>query len=165
MGIIDFDTGLDLDEARVAHEIADREDFSTLIIDSSIDGILALDLEGRYTLWNKAMEKISGVKKEALLGKNAFDFFPFLKETGMDKAFAEAVQGKTVKCPPIPFEVVETGAKGFTEQTNVPICNEHGKIVGVLSVVRDITETKTAMNELEQKNRELEERLRAYEAR
>ena len=42
------------------------------------------------------MEKFSGVKREDVLGKNAFELFPNLKETGEDKLYQEAVEGKTV---------------------------------------------------------------------
>ncbi len=147
----------------VAREIADREDFATLIIDSSLDGIVVVDPAGNITIWNKAMEKISGMKKEAVLGKNSFEVFPFLKEVGMDKALQEALQGKTVKSPPFPYYVPESGAKGFTEQTDSPIYNEHGKIVGVLIVVRDVTERKKTLEALEERARKLEARLRSYE--
>ena len=55
------------------------------IIDASVDGILAFDRECRYTVWNQTMEQISGMSREDVLGKCAFDVFPFLKETGEDK--------------------------------------------------------------------------------
>src|SRR5579885_3580836 len=159
MGVIDLGTGLNLEEIQTAQEIADRDDFSTLIIDASLDGIIAMNTQLRYTLWNKAMERISGYKKEEMLGKHAFDVFPWLRDVGMDKLYAEALAGRTSKCPLSPYEVTETGVKGFFEQTNVPLYDEHGKVVGLLAVVRDVTETKKAMDELELRVRELEERL------
>jgi PAS domain S-box-containing protein len=122
-----------------------------------------MDTGHRYTLWNKAMERISGYKKEEMLGKNAFDVFPFLRDVGMDKLYQAAFDGKVSRCPLSPYEVAETGAKGFFEQTNVPIYNEQGTVVGLLAVVRDVTEAKGEIEALEDKIRKLEERLRAYE--
>src|SRR4051812_8023345 len=60
------------------------------MVDSSVDGILAFDTECRYTAWNRAMEKISGLKREQVIGRFAFEVFPFLKQTGEDKFFYEA---------------------------------------------------------------------------
>lgn len=163
MGIIDFETRLGLERLHEAWEVADQEDFSTLIIDSSLDGIIVCDSHECITVWNKAMERMSGLPKEEVLGGNAFELFPFLKEQGMDKAFEEAMQGKTVKCPQISFKIASTGVEGYSEQTNSPIYDEMGKIFGVLIVVRDVTETRLVIDELQAKNRALEERLRGYE--
>jgi PAS domain S-box-containing protein len=148
MNIFDLDTGQELERLEIAREIAHRDDFATLIIDASVDGILVLDPEGCYTVWNKAMEKLSGIPRERVLGRNALELFPFLKEAGMDRVFQRVLKGEVVKSPAIPFEVAETGAKGFTEQTNVPIYNERKAIVGLLAVVRDVTDQKKMLDEL-----------------
>ena len=63
------------------------------LIDASVDGILAFDRECRYVAWNRAMESISGVSRDQVLGKRAFDVFPFLKETGEEKYLLEALAG------------------------------------------------------------------------
>ena len=44
--------------------------------------ILAFDRECRYTVWNPAMERITGLKREQVLGRCAFDVFPFLRRRG-----------------------------------------------------------------------------------
>jgi len=64
-----------------------EKEFSEIIINSSVDGILAFNKNYHYTLWNPGMERISGVNKTDVIGKLAFDVFPFLKETGVDKFF------------------------------------------------------------------------------
>jgi PAS domain S-box-containing protein len=66
------------------------------LIDGSMDGILAFDRECRYTVWNPALERILGVGKLQTLGKTALEVFPFLKQTGGDKFYRDALAGKTV---------------------------------------------------------------------
>jgi PAS domain-containing protein len=66
------------------------------LVDSSTDGIFAFDRECRYTVWNPAVERILGLNKLQTLGKSAFDVFPFLKETGGEKFYRDALAGKTI---------------------------------------------------------------------
>jgi PAS domain S-box-containing protein len=51
------------------YEPQEQELFLKCLLESNLDGILAFDREFRYTTWNRAMERISGVKREHLLGK------------------------------------------------------------------------------------------------
>jgi len=75
-------------------ELSESQLFRSLI-DASVDGILAFDRQCRYTAWNRGMERISGLHSETVLGRLAFDLFPFLKETGEDKYFYEALAGRS----------------------------------------------------------------------
>src|ERR671912_2139932 len=100
-------------EKRVAH--GDRGFLLASLLDASLDGILAFDLECRYTAWNSAMERISGLRKEEVLGRRAFDVFPFLKDTGEDKYFFEALAGKSAVALDRPYDVPESGREGFFE--------------------------------------------------
>jgi PAS domain S-box-containing protein len=125
-----------------------EKDFSEHLINSSVDGILAFDHECRYTVWNEGMAYISGVDKDKTLGNVAFEVFPFLKETGEDRFFFEALAGKTLVAKDRPYIVPETGQKGFFEGHYSPLCNELGEIIGGLGVIRDITERKSSEEEL-----------------
>lgn len=90
------------------------------------------------------MESISGVRRDEVLGKCAFDVFPFLKETGESKYLLEALAGKSVVAENRPYAVPETGRAGFFEGHYSPLRNERGEVVGGIAVVRDITERKLA---------------------
>jgi PAS domain S-box-containing protein len=113
-----------------------------MLIDNSVDGIITFDHECRYTVWNAAMERLSGVSSEEALGKCAFDVFPFLKETGEDQYFYQALAGKSVTAIDRAFTVAETGRRGFFEGHYSPLHNDEGEIVGGLGIIRDITERK-----------------------
>src|SRR6516165_662485 len=116
-----------------------EKELCACLIQSSVDGILAFDREFRFTLWNPAMERISGLSKEQALGKCAFDVFPFLKETGEDKFLCDVLDGKTVIVRDRPYRAPETGREGVFEGYYSPFRNKNGDIVGGLAIVRDIT--------------------------
>ncbi len=90
------------------------------------------------------MESISGLTRDEVLGKSAFDVFPFLKETGESKYLLEALEGRSVVAENRPYVVPETGRAGFFEGYYSPLRNERGEIVGGIAVIRDITERKLA---------------------
>ncbi len=133
-------------------------DISQALIESSADGILAFDSQFRYILWNPAMERISGVPRAEAMGRHAFELFPFLIETGEDRAFCEALAGRSTVTRDRPYKVPGTGRRGFFEGYYSPLRNAAGEIVGGLGVIRDVTERKEA----EENNRRL---LQAQAAR
>jgi PAS domain S-box-containing protein len=74
-----------------------------------------------------------------VLGRCAFDVFPFLKETGEDSFFYEALAGNTVIARNRVFVIPETGKHGFFEASYSPLRDELGKIIGGLATIRDTT--------------------------
>ncbi|MBI4379669.1 MAG: MEDS domain-containing protein [candidate division NC10 bacterium] len=135
----------DITERKQAEEqILRGKKFSEMLINSSVDGILAFDLDCRYTTWNPGMERISGVSGEKCLGRCAFDVFPFLKETGEDRYFYAALEGRTAIAKDRPYNVPETSRAGFFEGYYSPLRGGSGEIVGGLAIIRDITERKRA---------------------
>lgn len=141
----------DVTERKESEEAILRErKFSELLINSSVDGIISFDRDCRYTLWNKGIEHITGLKEEYVIGKFAFDLFPFLIETGEDKYYYETLEGKTVFSKDRPYDVPETGEKGFHESHYSPIVAESGEIVGGLIIVRIVTERKLVEDALEE---------------
>ncbi len=147
----------DITERKQAEKKLEREKiFSERLIASSVDGILAFDQNCNYTLWNPGMERISGKKSEDIIGKHAFDIFPFLKETGEDKFFFDALAGKTAVAKDRPYYIEDTRQKGFFEGYYSPIRDESDEVIGGLGVIRDIT----ARKQVEETLRESEEKYR-----
>ena len=118
--------------------------FLKCLLETNVDGIIAFDRECRYTTWNPAMERISGVKRDEVLGKCAFDVFPGLRETGEERYFLEALAGKNIVAENRPYAVPQTGRAGFFNGYYSPRHDEHGDVVGGVAIIRDITERKRA---------------------
>ena len=110
------------------------------LIDSSVDGIFAFDRECRYTVWNPAMEQISGLGRADVLGKSAFDVFPFFIQTGEDRYFHEALAGKTVNVRDRLYVNPQTGQSSYFEGHYSPLFDETGEVIGGLGVIREFTQ-------------------------
>jgi PAS domain S-box-containing protein len=161
--VIEFKSGLDWEKVQLTEEIAKEEDFSTVVVNASLDGILTYDLEVRYTLWSPQMERLTGLKSEQVLGKCAFDLFPFLKDAGIDKICADTFRGISGQSPILKYTISETGLTGYTQQQNFPLYNEFGEITGGIAVVRDVTSMKNRFDDLANSNRILENRIQELE--
>ena len=133
-------------------------DFQSSLLDASVDGILAFDAECRYTAWNSAMERISGLSRGQVLGRVAFEVFPFLVETGEDRYFREALAGRSCVAESHRYDVPESGRRGFFDGHYSPLRDEEGRVVGGVGVIHDIT----ARVEAEDALRTNEERYRAF---
>jgi PAS domain S-box-containing protein len=104
------------------------------------------------------MERISGLRSDAVLGRPAFELFPFLKETGEDKYFYEALAGRNAVAESRPYFIPSTGHHGFFDGYYSPLWDEHGEVIGGVGVIRNITVNHRAEEAL----RSSEERYRAF---
>jgi len=123
-------------------ESKEQDLFLKCLLEANVDGIIAFDREFRYTTWNRAMERISGVKREEVLGKCAFDLFDCLTETGEDKFYREALSGRSVVAENRPYLIPQSGRQGFFEGYYSPRHDEHGEVIGGVAIIRDITDRK-----------------------
>ena len=116
----------------------DQDLFLKCLLEANVDGIIAFDRDCRYTTWNRAMERISGVKHEDVMGKCAFDLFPCLKATGEDKYYLEALAGRSVVAENRPYTIVQSGRNGFFDGYYSARQDEMGYVVGGFAIIRDV---------------------------
>jgi PAS domain S-box-containing protein len=128
----------------MSSEPQEQDLFLKCLLEANVDGIIAFDREYRYTTWNRAMERISGVKREYVLGKCALEIFPCLLETGEDKFYSEALAGRSTVAENRPFTIAQTGKRGFFEGYYSPRHDEKGDVIGGVAIIRDITDRKLA---------------------
>ncbi len=141
---------------RAEAEIRRQKGFTEQLINSSTDGILAFDRDCRYTLWSEGMARISGVKAEEVMGRPALEVFPFFKDTGEDKHYVAALEGRKVTAEGGRYSAREPADHTVLEAQYSPLVGENGQIVGGLAIVRDVTERKRVEEELARSNAELE---------
>jgi light-regulated signal transduction histidine kinase (bacteriophytochrome) len=85
--------------------------------------------------------------------------FPFLREAALVQRLEAALAGQASTVD-FPFYAVPSGRSGWNSDTCAPLRNTKGEIIGVIGVVRDITEQKLAEEQLVRLNEELEQRVR-----
>ena len=129
------------------------------VLDSMPDNISIKDLEGRYIFDNSSHCRFLGAKDTSeVVGKTLFDFFPIEMAA---KFHAEDLQvlrsGKPiVRCVD---EAVDSGGKRvWMSVTKMPLYDEQGQLLGLVSATRDVTARRIAEEQLAKLARELQEK-------
>jgi len=131
--------------------------FTQSLLASLGEGIILYDTELRYRLWNPFMEELTGLPAAEVLGRRAVEVFPHLREHGVDRLLVRALAGEAIHAPDVPYHVPASGRRGWVRATYRPHRDAEGRILGVLGIVRDITQGKQAEAELRRATREWEE--------
>ena len=113
----------------------------TRLLDASVDGIFAFDRECKLIAWNDAMQRISGLSRDEVLGKRVTDVFPFLRDAGGHDCFTTALEGGAPVSQNHPYGPSETGV---FESHYSPLRDPDNNIVGGIAVITDITARKQA---------------------
>jgi PAS domain S-box-containing protein len=111
------------------------------IIDGAAEGIILWNLELRYQLFNPFMERLTGKSESEVLGRVAAEVFPRLVPSGIEAALKRALAGEVVEVPDalVPKHAAD-GHDVWESCTFAPHRNPDGEIVGVIGLVRDVTE-------------------------
>jgi len=145
----------DIEDRKRAEEALHRiNDFLTVykqLVESSMDGILAFDKEGRYTIWNTGMEKIFGIRKEERLGRHASELCPFFKlvdGSTQKNCYSAVLTGNGVIAGDTPYVFPDSGREIFLEGHFSPLRGCDDKVIGGLATIRDVTARKKSADEL-----------------
>ncbi|MEO6893943.1 MAG: PAS domain-containing protein [Ginsengibacter sp.] len=83
----------DIDESKkAALEIKNLYEEKNEILESIEDGFFAVDKNWRVNYWNKEAEKMLGISKQVILGKNLWDIFPDQVNSHSFKKYTEAIK-------------------------------------------------------------------------
>ncbi|MFA5309624.1 MAG: PAS domain S-box protein [Dehalococcoidales bacterium] len=124
------------------------------LINTSNDGIISLDPQMKFTLWNRGAEKLFGYKEKEMLGQSALVIFPPATRKNVSREFAQFKQtGKSDFIHRV-FESSVMKKDGTVVPVDISIStrNSDGENI-ITAIIRDITERKTA----EEKLRKLDE--------
>ena len=123
------------------------------IINFMPDAIFVIDLEGKIISWNKAIEEMTGVKAEDMLGKGDYEYaLPFYQERRpmlvdffiRPEAVNETLFHKILlKDQSVVVKVDDYQLRDkhyFIWAKAAPLYDEKGELVGAIESIRDITE-------------------------
>lgn len=99
-----------------------------VILSSTHDAMIAVDIEGKITLFNRAAERITGLSESMVMGRPIEQFItstrlPHILETGEPELNQKQPLGNT-----------------FIITSRLPVKDEQGKVIGAVAVFRDISE-------------------------
>lgn len=107
-----------------------------VILNSTHDGMIAVDRDGLITIFNAAAARITGLDSDDMIGKRAQDVIPNTRlhvvlETGQAELNQQQVLG---------------GVKIITNR--VPVRDADGNVIGAVAVFRDISEVISLAEEI-----------------
>jgi PAS domain S-box-containing protein len=153
--------GAYLEIARVRCEAARREDelraearqaqeYAAAVLESITDGFVALDSEWRFTHVNAEAERIKGMTRAEMIGKNQWDLFPATRGTMLEREWRRAVAEQAT----VQFEFYYEPWDSWFHYKAYP--SKHG---GLSVFFHDITARKRSEEALRKANDALEERV------
>lgn len=118
-----------------------------MAIESSYDGIWICDGEGNTLLVNEAVERITGLSKENVIGKN-------MKSLVDKGVFNQSATLEVIKKRETVTLILAVVTGITTIVTGTPIFDEQGQIKSIVTNVRDITELVNLQEKLEEQEEE-----------
>ena len=129
------------------------------IANSSEEMIFAKDLEGRYTLFNRAASQYAGKSANEIIGRDDYAFLPSDHAERLHAIHRQIIALNDVRTLE---ETLNTAiGKRILLGTGGPLYDVDGQVIGTYGIVRDITDRKKQEQELVQSKRKLRE-LSAY---
>jgi len=122
-----------------------EQEFLASVIENIPDMIFVKDAKAlNFVRFNRAGEKLLGMRREDLIGKNDYDFFPKGQADFFTAKDRETLAGKTLV--DIREESIETRDLGtrILHTKKIPILNEEGEALYLLGISEDVTELKAA---------------------
>ena len=117
----------------------------TRLVESAEDAICTADEEGNFTSVNRALEKVMGRGREALLGTHFTELVHADERGELWLMFVATLEGKRQR-----REMHFTRADGVERVATVitaPIY-EHGQVSAVLAIIRDVTEERMLLEQV-----------------
>ncbi|HPY49966.1 MAG TPA: PAS domain S-box protein [Sedimentisphaerales bacterium] len=134
------------DAARVDSDMDTERNLLRTLIDNLPDAIYVKDREGRFVLCNpQVLRQKCAATVEEIVGKTDHDFYPKDVADRVCRAEQELMSSGQ---PIINYERcaldANSGARTWSLTTKVPLRNEHGEIIGLVGIGRDITDRRRA---------------------
>ena len=147
---------IDLADQTVADEAALRHD---AIVESSDDAIIAKDLDGTITNWNRGAERLFGYTTDEAIGKPIAMLVPLDRPDEEPGILKRIRQGERIEH----YETIRRRKDGSLVEISLavsPIRNREGRIIGAAKIARDITERRQAEAQNSLLIREMDHRVK-----
>jgi len=141
-----------------AEELARTFNFQQNLIESSIDGIMACDKDGKVIIYNISLEKMLGYHKDEVVRKMTFDqFFPVgAAEQFREELYSEEYGGRNRL---FLYETTLLGKEGdkVSVQLSATVLFEEGNPMGLVGFIRDLRELRMLEQQFADQSRLLQQ--------
>ncbi|HEX9014610.1 MAG TPA: diguanylate cyclase [Chloroflexota bacterium] len=138
---------------RAEEELRSSQERYKELVENQGEGIVTMDLAGRFIFANPAAHSIFGVGQGGLIGSGMADFLDGAEAGALGVRAGEVqADGKQVH----EIEIVRAdGERKAILLTATPQRDQAGKVIGTFGVLRDVTDQRRAEKALEEANRSL----------
>ena len=147
---------------RAEQALSDSSRFYQQIIASARDGIFVCDLKLKCQVWNPAMETLTGIPAVQMLDQHPGEVFPRLRELGVIPQLEQLAAGQATSALDFSYKLNQNERARWCTQSSVPLRDDSGNVVGVISTLRDITDRKNMELEIQKSNERLSESEERY---
>ncbi|GHD44095.1 PAS domain S-box-containing protein [Marinobacter persicus] len=129
------------------------------LIEQNPDAMIFADTEGRILVWNEAAERVFGFTKEQAIGESLDIIIPEKLREPHWRGYDEAIKNAGTKYwgQSMPTKAIHSeGSMIYVELGFSIVLDDDGKVIGVLSSGRDITERFQKEKENKKRLAELE---------
>jgi PAS domain S-box-containing protein len=142
----------DLSKLRQAQQ---QIEFQSNILSQIRDSVIGLDMENRIIYWNKAAEKLYGVKAEDALGHYCTDIFRNEWYQPIDELDYREALDKSGVWYGDSVHFLNSGDSIFVESSVSTIQDACGKVIGRLSIIKDVGARKESSLESERLHKQI----------
>ena len=146
----------DITKRRIAEEeLKQTNNYLENVFQNSPDAIGIVDNHGKFLKWNKMAAELYGYSFEELRGKSSFDLYA-------DRGEMQRMLERLRRHGSVKLETLMKRKDGSAAPVEISIGllrDEEGRILGSVSVARDLSEIKNALIELKASNERLSEEI------
>ncbi len=128
-------------------QFEEQRDRLAAIVDSANDGIIGKTLDDIVVSFNTAAERIYGYSAAEIVGQSIARVIPTDRRQELQRIHNAVARGESME----PFETVRVTKDGRHIDvwlTASPVKNSDGRVIGISTIVRDITERKRLEEQL-----------------
>ncbi len=134
----------EINRRRLQQDLHEANTFTSQVIGSAGEGIMVIDTDRRVVIWNRAMERLTGVASSKVLGHKAYEAMPIMAEHDMANAVQRALWGETDPTCDVRFRGRDSERTIWLTATFGPHRDTDGRIIGVIGLLHDVTQRKEA---------------------
>ncbi|MGK9419011.1 PAS domain S-box protein [Pseudomonas cedrina] len=147
---------IELPDQSLIHEAALRHD---AIVESSDDAIIAKDLNGVITNWNRGAQRLFGYTPDEAMGKPIEMLIPLDRKDEEPDILRRIRLGERIEH----YETIRRRKDGSLVEISLsvsPVKNREGRIIGAAKIARDITDRRQAEEQKSLLIQEMDHRIK-----
>ena len=118
------------------------------IVEFSEDAIVAKNMDGAITSWNRGAERIYGYTRDEVVGRDLSCLVPQERQAEIQAIMERVLSGQPIECLETQ-RLTKTGSVLDVSLSVSPIKDASGHIAGTSTIARDITERKVAQERVQ----------------